>query len=48
MDLPKARTARELAILGDNFANINIGSRHITDSQARRESQMPDKTEGGS
>ena len=39
-------TARDLARLAGDFANINIGNRNVTHSKVRRESQMPDKTEG--
>ena len=46
MDLPNSRTAGELAQLGANFTNINIGNRHVTHRQVRRLPQMPDKTEG--
>ena len=46
MHLPNSRTARDLAILGAGFANIDISNRHVTLSQARREFQVPDKTEG--
>ena len=38
--------ARELSILGADFASINIGNSHGTQNEARRESQIPDKTEG--
>ena len=46
MDLPNSRNARELPRLGANFTNINIGNRHVTHSQVRRGSQIPNKTEG--
>ena len=46
MDLQNSRTARELARLGASFANINNRNRHVTHSQVRSKSQMPDKTEG--
>ena len=46
MYLPNSRTARQLARLGGDFANIDISNRWITLSQVGRESQMPYKTEG--
>ena len=46
MDLPKSRTARQLARLGANFASIDIGNSHTTHNQARRNSQKPCKIEG--
>ena len=46
MDQPNSRNATELARLGANFASINIGNSNVSHSQRRRESQIPDKTEG--
>ena len=45
MDLPNSRTAVELARLEADFANSNIGNRHVTHRHVRRESWMHGETE---
>ena len=46
MALSNSRATRELAGLGACFASVDISNSHITHSEARRESQIPDKPEG--
>ena len=46
MALPNSPTARDLARLEADFASTDISNSHVTCSQAREESQIPDKTEG--
>ena len=43
MALLNSGTTRELARLGADFASINISNNHVTHSQERRESQIPEK-----